>query len=168
MPAIGRRLNAKHKLGAKHALYRRDGKWYHHLKQFPGALCDENGFVFFQSKDDYEGHPGLQHAQDLHVPNGIASFPGYIRFPPEARLGNQSEKNRALSAKCQELEAENLRLHRKIAKLEAQLVSAKNGLIARLENTPPEKLTDEQLTFLIQKSSRKRAVKQQQLTQPEV
>ena len=33
-------------------------------------------------------------------------------------------------------------------KLVAQLISARNGLIARLENTPPEKLTDEQLLGL--------------------
>lgn len=150
MAAIGRQLNAKHKIGAQHALYRRDGKWFHHLKQFPGVLCDESGFVLFQTEKEYKDHPGLQHGQDLHAPHGIATFPGYVKFPTKDGTGAHSEEIRALKAKYQALEAENLRLHRKIAKLEAELVSTRNGLIARLEITPPEKLTDEQLAFLVQ------------------
>ena len=156
MAAIGRQLNKEHKLGAQHALYRRDGKWFHHLKQFPGVLFDENGFVLFQTEEEYKNHPGLQHAQDLHVPDGIASFPGYVRFPEKDSTGRRSEEVRALRAKYQALEAENLRLHRKIAKLEAQLVSARNGLFASLENTPPEKLTDEQREFLARRGADKR------------
>src|ERR1041385_9092952 len=109
MPAIGRHLNAKHKLGAQHALYRRDGKWFHHLKQFPGVLCDEHGFIFFQTKEEYKGHSGLRHGQDLHVPDGIASFPGYVRFPENDGSAKSSDAVRALKAKCEALEAENLR-----------------------------------------------------------
>jgi len=66
------------------------------------------------------------------------------------------EIQRTLKAKCLALEEENLRLHRKIAKLEAQVVSARNGVIARLENTPPDNLTDEELTYLIRKGQKKR------------
>ncbi|HWV99846.1 MAG TPA: hypothetical protein VNZ64_09165 [Candidatus Acidoferrum sp.] len=155
MALIGRHLNKKHKLGAQHALYRRDGKWFHHLKQFPGVLCDENGFILFQTEEDYKKHPGLQHAQDLHAPDGIASFPGYVRFPDKASTGKRSEEVRALKAKCEALEAENLRLHRKIAKLEAQLISARNGIMAHLENTPAEKLTKPQLANLAAKGPTK-------------
>jgi hypothetical protein len=133
MAAIGRQLNAKHKLGAQHALYRRDGKWFHHLKQFPGVLFDENGFVLFQTEVEYKNHPGLQHAQDLHAPEGIATFPGYVKFPMKNHGGKGLEDTRALRAKFHALEAENLRLHRRIAKLEAQLVSAKNALTVRSE-----------------------------------
>ncbi|HXD00733.1 MAG TPA: hypothetical protein VN048_15430, partial [Verrucomicrobiae bacterium] len=81
MPAIGRQFNIKYKLGAQHALYRRDGKWFHHLQRFPGILCDESGFVRFRTKEEYQKHPSLQHGQDLHVPDGIASMSSYIRFP---------------------------------------------------------------------------------------
>jgi len=80
MPAIGRRLNAKHKLGALHALYRRDGKWFHHLKRFPGILCDKNGYVRFETKSQYIRHRGLQHGHDLHAPAGIATFAEYAFF----------------------------------------------------------------------------------------
>ena len=65
------------------------------------------------------------------------------------------ECQQALKAKCLALEQENLRLHRKIAKLEARVVSASNGMIARLENTPPDKLTNEELTYLIRKGEEK-------------
>ena len=80
MPAIGRRLNVKYKLGAEHALYRRDGKWFHHLKRFPGILCDQRGYVRFKTKLEYQHHSGLQHRQDLHAPDGIATFAGYAKF----------------------------------------------------------------------------------------
>jgi hypothetical protein len=65
------------------------------------------------------------------------------------------ECQQALKAKCLALEQENLRLHRKIAKLEAQVVSAGNGTLARLENTPSDKLTDEELTYIIRKGEEK-------------
>lgn len=41
------------KTSAKHGLYREDGKWYHHLMDFPGVLFDINGFVMFNTKEDY-------------------------------------------------------------------------------------------------------------------
>jgi hypothetical protein len=53
---------------------------------------------------------------------------------------------RALQAKRLALEHEDLRLHRRITELEAEVISARNGMLARLENTPPDKLTDEELT----------------------
>src|SRR2546422_7171353 len=107
MAAIGRQLNAKHKLGAQHALYRRDGRWFHHLKQFPGVLLDENGFVLFQTEQEYKNQPGLQHAQDLHVPDGIASLPSYSRFPEQEVPGKLAEQLRFLKGNYQALEAEN-------------------------------------------------------------
>jgi len=54
------------------------------------------------------------------------------------------------------LEAENLRLHRTIASLKAQLISARNGVLARLENTPPDELSDAELTQIIRQKSKSR------------
>ena len=65
-------------MNAKHALYRADGKWYHALTNFPGALFDANGYVLFKTRRDYESCHNLQIRQDVHVPNGIASIPGYV------------------------------------------------------------------------------------------
>jgi len=41
----GKELNRNWRVGAKHALYRKDGKWYHHLLRFPGALFDRRGYI---------------------------------------------------------------------------------------------------------------------------
>lgn len=76
----GRYLKEKWRIPAKHVLYREDGRWYHHLAYFPGALCDSNGYVLFASRDAYERHPGLSHGIQLNVDGGISSLPGYIRM----------------------------------------------------------------------------------------
>jgi len=76
----GEKLNKQWKVGALHALYREDGKWYHHLTQFPGALFDKYGFIIFQNENEYLSSEYLQHKQDLHIPSGISSIPGYKKF----------------------------------------------------------------------------------------
>ena len=75
----GKQLNKKWEVNAKHALYREDGKWYHNLKKFPGALFDKNGYIVFSSEKDYENCPYLRIRQDLNVPEGISSIPRYIK-----------------------------------------------------------------------------------------
>src|SRR5215217_4768330 len=75
----GKKLNDLWNVGAEHALYREDGKWYHHLEDFPGVLFDANGFIVFHTEQDYRENPYLQHKQDLHVMGGISSIPGYVR-----------------------------------------------------------------------------------------
>lgn len=79
----GKYLNDLWGVGAKHALYSKDGKWYHHLKEFPGALFDRNGFIIFSSMNEYLKSPFLQHGQHLHVPKGISEMPGYVRVIEE-------------------------------------------------------------------------------------
>jgi uncharacterized protein DUF3883 len=76
----GRVLNNRFEVGAKHALYREDGKWYHKLKFFPGALFDVNGYVRFETESEFRKCSHLQIAQDVHVPQGISSIPGYTRL----------------------------------------------------------------------------------------
>ena len=75
----GRRLNREWSVGANHALYRKDGRWYHQLVSFPGALFDSNGYVLFRTETDYVKCPYLRIKERLHVPEGIAAIPGYIR-----------------------------------------------------------------------------------------
>jgi len=71
------------KTGALHVLYREDGGWYHHLKRFPGALFDYNGYVLFETKEDYENNSSLIHRQDLNVKNGISSLLDYRKYSIE-------------------------------------------------------------------------------------
>lgn len=76
----GKTLNREWSVGARHALYREDGMWYHKLKEFPGALFDRNGYLRFETEHQYLGCPGLDHSgQDLHVRCGIQNIPGYVR-----------------------------------------------------------------------------------------
>lgn len=75
----GRELNDEWKVGARHALFHKDGTYYNHLHRFPGALFDLNGYVRFNSEDEYLKSRFLQHGQQLHVPGGISSVPGYVR-----------------------------------------------------------------------------------------
>lgn len=79
----GKLLNDLWDIGAKHALYREDGTWYHQLTEFPGVLFDSNGYLVFESEKDYRENHHLQIKQDLHIPDGISSVPGYTRVSEE-------------------------------------------------------------------------------------
>jgi hypothetical protein len=79
-------LNKPISTGAIHSLYSKDGKWYHHLTDFPGVLFDVNGFVVFKSKSDYSNSPYLQHGKHLNVPDRISSIPGYQKFTTEEKM----------------------------------------------------------------------------------
>ncbi len=81
----GKLLNEKWDVGAKHALYRENGTWYHHLKNFPGAFFDVNGYILFETEQEYQGCSGLQLGKQVGVPGGIASISGYIQATTEIR-----------------------------------------------------------------------------------
>jgi hypothetical protein len=76
---IGRELNEKWGVGARHALYSETGTWYNLLERFPGALFDRGGYIKFDTKEQYERCSYLNIGQRLNVHAGIESIPGYIR-----------------------------------------------------------------------------------------
>lgn len=76
----GKFLNKLLEINAKHALYRKDGKWYHNLKSFPGVLFDENGYIIFSSEKEYKNNNELQIKNDLHITDGIESLKNYQNF----------------------------------------------------------------------------------------
>lgn len=67
---------------ANHVLYRADGIWYHHLKDFPAILFDSGGYLWILSKADYEAKEGLVRTKDLNIPAGISNLEGYQYFSP--------------------------------------------------------------------------------------
>ena len=71
-------LNMKWGVGAKHALYHRDGHWYNNLDRFPGALFDPHGYVVFENEARYRNSPFLRVSKETNVPGGISSLPGYV------------------------------------------------------------------------------------------
>jgi 5-methylcytosine-specific restriction protein A len=76
---IGKRLNISWGVGAIHALYHENGKWYHHLKSFPGAFFDANGYILFQTEDEYQTCTYLNRGKQINVRGGISSLPGYVQ-----------------------------------------------------------------------------------------
>ena len=76
----GKNLNREWNVGAAHALYRLDGKWYMPLKKFPGALFDKHGYIRFRTREDYEGCKYLRIGVEVTVPDGINRIPGYVRM----------------------------------------------------------------------------------------
>jgi hypothetical protein len=83
MTITGRKLNREWNVGAEHSLYRYDGKWYHILVRFPGALFDASGYILFETHDIYEKCKHLRinyESKTTHVSGeGIREIPGYIR-----------------------------------------------------------------------------------------
>ncbi len=77
---IGRELNEKWGVGARHALYSTRGTWFHVLERFPGALFDANGYVLFSTKQAYENCASLNRGDELNVSGGISIIPGYVKM----------------------------------------------------------------------------------------
>lgn len=75
----GRQLNDEWGVGARHALFHREGTWYNNLTKFPGALFDSNGYIVFDTEDDYRECPRLSVAKETNVRGSISSIQGYVR-----------------------------------------------------------------------------------------
>jgi HNH endonuclease len=78
-------LNDLWGVGARHALYIHDGHWYHQLRRFPGALFDRNGYIKFETEEEYRDCPYLQIRKQISVPQRISSIRGYVRINPAER-----------------------------------------------------------------------------------
>ena len=78
---IGELLNRRWRIGARHALYHKDGTWYHQLRNFPGALCDPFGYVVFHTEHEFRTCPRLRIDQDVNISGHISQVPGYVRVP---------------------------------------------------------------------------------------
>ena len=77
----GRSLNKEWGVNAKHALYRENGRWFHQLTKFPGALFDAHGYIVFATEQSYRNCGYLSIGQDINLsdPRGISGIPGYVR-----------------------------------------------------------------------------------------
>src|SRR5271166_1663807 len=85
----GKRLAKRAGLELAHVLYRKSGDWYHVLKSFPAALLDENGYIRFDTQEDYDkfvyggrniGIHQNTETNTLRVDRGISAHLGYIQF----------------------------------------------------------------------------------------
>ena len=81
----GKKLIEKWGIPAEHALYRETGDWYQMLERFPGALCDIDGYILFQTEEEYRSNKYLvikDENNHTHVKDGISSIPGYVKGVP--------------------------------------------------------------------------------------
>lgn len=76
-PLSGNILNRMWNVGVQHAVYHRDGTWFENLMSFPGALFDPNGYLVFETEDEYKSCPHLNIGRKLNVSAGIAAISGY-------------------------------------------------------------------------------------------
>ena len=76
-------INRRHRLGARHALYHKDGSFYERLTSFPGVLCDPHGYVRYEREVEFTRDPSLSIGQKVNVPGGLNSHPRYKRLPSE-------------------------------------------------------------------------------------
>jgi hypothetical protein len=88
MPKLtGDILNEEWNIGARQTRYRETGDFYMPLEQFPGALCDANGYVVFTTREEYEHSPYLKFSSGRNgirvtVRPSLENLPGYIRRRP--------------------------------------------------------------------------------------
>jgi len=76
--ATGYELIKRWGLPVRQARFHRDGHYYEHLTQFPAALCDPNGYVIFESEEEYRACPKLHLGQQVNVKQpGIEAIPSY-------------------------------------------------------------------------------------------
>jgi len=76
----GEVLNRKWNVGARHALYHKDGHFFNNLQIFPGALFDPEGYVIFKTEEDYLKCPYLKIGKEkTNVYKTISAIPGYVR-----------------------------------------------------------------------------------------
>ena len=85
----GNLLNDQWNVGAAHALYSREGNWYHHLKHFPGAYFDANGYILFETEEEFLMNPNLGKGKRVNINNGISSLGGYIRVHNESVIDDE-------------------------------------------------------------------------------
>jgi len=77
----GESLNRKYRLGAKHALYHKDSTFYERLAAFPGVLCDDRGYVRYETREQFEQDSRLRIGRKVNVPRSISRHPRYQTFP---------------------------------------------------------------------------------------
>ncbi len=70
-------------LGGQKAYFHKDSYWFHNLKLFPGLLIDPDGYVRFETEQEYLDSPLLRiqpKTNTVHALPDITAIPGYQVF----------------------------------------------------------------------------------------
>jgi hypothetical protein len=76
----GSTLNEEWGVGARHALYHKQGVFYMPLELFPGAYFDQNGYILFRTEHEFKNCPHLRIGKRVNVRGGISRIPGYRKI----------------------------------------------------------------------------------------
>lgn len=82
----GKKLNEEWTVNASHALYDKNGRWYHCLKYFPAAFFDDCGYIWFQTEQNYRECSYLDINDEtniVHVKGTISDIPEYVNMKYE-------------------------------------------------------------------------------------
>jgi 5-methylcytosine-specific restriction protein A len=74
----GKSLNRKWNVNARHALYHREGTWYHVLTEFPGAYFDPEGYILFKTEADYLNCRDIEIGRHANIRCGISRLARYV------------------------------------------------------------------------------------------
>jgi hypothetical protein len=77
----GNNLKRQWGIPAVQVRYHKDGTWFMPLERFPVALYDPNGYIVFQTEQEYQSSRYLEIGQRVNVPDGVSKAPGYVRAP---------------------------------------------------------------------------------------
>ena len=86
---VGALLNERWSLGVRHALFHKDGTWYHQLRRFPAALCDPNGYVIFRTEREFRTCPHLKIEKDVNLRYHLSDLDGYVRVDARDRYAGR-------------------------------------------------------------------------------
>ena len=76
----GKQLREEYSLPVDHCLYHKDGKFFERLIDFPGALCDPQGYLQYDTEAEFANDPRLNIGKKVNVPGGISTHPKYRTF----------------------------------------------------------------------------------------
>ena len=89
---VGQDLNQQWQVGARHALYREDGRWFHQLTKFPGALFEHTGTSCFRQSRLIATAVTLASGRTSMSPTQEAFQPFQDMFGSSRLLPNPSSK----------------------------------------------------------------------------
>lgn len=75
----GKNLRREWNIPALQARYHKSGTWFMPLDRFPGAFCDQGGYVAFETRSAYSSSPNLEIGMRVNIRTGISKLPGYMR-----------------------------------------------------------------------------------------
>lgn len=80
----GKQLIRMYDLPVRQARYHKEGTFFERLDLFPGALCDPEGYVIFESESEFENDSEISLGSKVNVHQEIRKHSRYKEFPKKS------------------------------------------------------------------------------------